>query len=184
VAEERNCFDAPYVFANAQARFLFFREQLSSLHYTPHEDYRCTVTLMSGLPGAGKDTWLAQRRPGLPVVALDAIRELLDVEATENQGEVIQTAREKCREPLRAGRNFAFNATNTTRQTRQRWVELFADYHARIEIVYLEPPLATILAQNKARLAPVPERVILHLLQRLEPPTHAECHALLLDEGR
>jgi predicted kinase len=142
VAEERNCFDAPYVFANAQARFLFFREQLSSLHYTPHEDYRCTVTLMSGLPGAGKDTWLAQRRPGLPVVALDAIRELLDVEATDNQGEVIQTAREKCREHLRAGRNFAFNATNTTRQTRQRWVELFADYHARIEIVYLEPPLA------------------------------------------
>ena len=36
------------------------------------------------------------------------------LDATDNQGEVIQTAREQCREHLRAGRDFAFNATNTT----------------------------------------------------------------------
>ena len=44
-AEESNCFDRPYAFANDQARFLFYRQALSSLHYTPREDYRCTVTL-------------------------------------------------------------------------------------------------------------------------------------------
>ena len=62
-AEERNCFLSAYPFANDQARFLFYRDQLSSLHYKPHEEYRCTVTLMSGLPGAGKDTWLASIDP-------------------------------------------------------------------------------------------------------------------------
>lgn len=98
---------APYAFANDHARFLFYRDQLSSLHYTPHEDFRCTVTLMSGLRGAGKDTWLARHRATLPVVALDAIRDTLDIDAMDNQGEVIQSAREKCRENLRARQNFA-----------------------------------------------------------------------------
>src|SRR5204863_3203563 len=137
VAEERACFERPYAFANDQARFLFYRDQLSSLHYVPHEEYRCTVTLMSGLPGAGKDTWLAKHRPTLPVVSLDAVRGELDVDATDNQGAVIQAAREQCREHLRGGRDFAFNATNITCQTRQRWINLFADYKARVEIVYL-----------------------------------------------
>jgi len=177
-AEERNCFLGPYAFANGQARFLFYRDQLSSLHYSPHMDYRCIVTLMSGLPGAGKDTWLAKYRPGLPVVALDAIRDALDVEATDNQGEVIQAAREQCREHLRAGRDFAFNATNITRQMRQRWIDLFNDYEAKIEIVYIEPQVGSILAQNKRRTNPVPEEVILRLLEKLEPPTITECHDL------
>ena len=84
------------------------------------------------------------------MVALDAIRDALDVDATDNQGEVI------------------------------RWIELFTDYTARIEIVYLEPPIATILAQNKRRTDPVPETVILRLLEKLEPPTLTECHILTL----
>ena len=177
-AEERNCFLTPYAFANDQARFLFYRDQLSSMHYTPHQEYRCTITLMSGLPGAGKDTWLTKHRPATPVVALDAIRESLDIEATDNQGEVIQAAREQCRGHLRAARDFAFSATNITRQMRQRWIELFTDYGARIEIVYVEPPVATILAQNELRTNPVPEKVILRLLEKLEPPTVTEGHTL------
>jgi putative nucleotidyltransferase with HDIG domain len=180
VAEEQGCFGTPFRFANDQARFLFYRGQLSSLHYTPHQDYRCTVTLMSGLPGAGKDTWLSRHRPGMPIVALDAIRDSLDVDATDNQGEVIQAAREQCRVHLRAGQNFAFNATNITRQMRQRWIDLFVDYSARIEIVYLEPPLSLLLPQNKHRSSAVPEKVILELLDKLEPPTIAECHSLII----
>ena len=131
VAEENECFDKPFVFANDHARFLFYRNALSSLHYTPREDYRCTVTLMSGLPGSGKDTWLGGASPNLPVVSLDKLRAELEVEATENQREVIQAAREGCREcTLRQGFRF-FNATNTMRQTRKRWIDLFADYAAR-----------------------------------------------------
>ena len=180
-AEENNCFHTPYPFANEQARFLFYRDQLSSLHYVPHENFRCTVTLMSGLPGAGKDTWLAKYRPTLPVVALDAIREGLEIEATDNQGGVIQAAREKCREHLRVGKDFAFNATNITRQMRGRWIDLFVDYAARVEIVYIEPPVGAILAQNQRRSSPVPEKVILRLLAKLEVlPTATECHSLMI----
>ena len=51
------------------------------------------------------------------------------------------------------GPDFAFNATNTMRQTRKRWIDLFADYGARIEVVYVEPPLPMILEQNGTRRA-------------------------------
>lgn len=179
-AVEHNCLSAAYPFVNDQARFLYHRDELTSLHYTPHEDYRCTVTMMSALPGAGKDTWLAKNRRGLPVVSLDAVREELDVSSTDNQGQVIQAAREQCREHLRAHRDFAFNATNITQQLRKRWIDLFADYHARIEIIYIEPPLATILRQNKERSASVPESVIRRLLEKTEVPTMAEAHAVTL----
>lgn len=179
VSEECNCFHHPYAFANEQARFLFYREKLGSLHYTPHQKFRCTVTLMSGVPASGKDWWLAKHRPGLPAVSLDALRHTMEIEPTDNQGEVIQMAREACREHLRAGHDFAFNATNVTRQMRQRWIELFADYDARVEIVYLEPPITKILDQNRKRSNPVPEKVIIELMEKLEPPTITECHSLI-----
>ena len=178
VAEEHGCFDRPYPFANDQARFLFYRQRQPDLHYVPHEDYRCTVTMMAGLPGSGKDTWLRTNRPEVQVVSLDDIRSELEIDATKNQGEVAQLARERCRELLRARTSFAFNATNLLRQTRQRWVELFADYNARIEMVYVEPSLPAVLAQNRRRETPVPENVILQLAGKCEPPTLAEAHGL------
>ena len=180
VAEENECFEQPFPFANDHARFLFYRDALSSLHYTPREDYRCTVTLVSGLPGSGKDTWLADHRPDLPVVSLDDIRAALDVEPTDDQGAVVQAARERCREHLRARRDFAFNATNTVRQTRTRWIDLFAEYGARVEVSYLEPPLPVIFRQNESRRTGVPRRVIDRLVGKLEPPTATEAHAVEL----
>ena len=138
------------------------------------------MTLMSGLPGSGKDTWLTNNRGDLPVVSLDGIRGQLDVEATDNQGPVIQTARDRCRELLRAGQSFAFSATNLIRQTRKRWIDLFADYRARIEAVYVEPQFETILAQNKRRDRPVPEGVIRDLAAKVEPPNWTEVHDLVI----
>jgi len=182
LAEEHQCFGSRYPFANDHARFLFYREELRSLHYTPHEDYKATVILMSGLPGAGKDTWLTRNAPKLPVVSLDSIRADLEIDATDEQGKVIQAARGKCREHLRAGCSFAFNATNITRQTRRRWTDLFADYHACVEIVYSEPSLETIREQNKGRQNPVPESVIFKLFEKLEPPQPSEAHKVQLVE--
>jgi hypothetical protein len=67
IAEESGCYDRPYPFANDHARFVFFRRQQPNPHYMPYEDFSCTVTMMSGLPGSGKDTWLAEHHRDLPV---------------------------------------------------------------------------------------------------------------------
>ena len=182
VAEENQCYDRPYPFANDQARFLFYRQALSDLHYVPHENYRCTVTMMSGLPGSGKDTWLSRQAKEIPVVSLDELRTELGVEPTDDQGTVIQAAKENCRALLRSKRSFAFCATNLLRTTRKRWIDLFADYGARIEIVYVEPSFPLLLQRNRQRDKSVPETVILELAAKCDPPTLTECHGLEITE--
>ena len=134
---------------------------------------------MSGLPGSGKDRWLALHRPDLPVVSLDDLRPVHDVAATDDQGEIIQRAA-KVAASTSARRDFAFNATNTMRPTRKRWIDLFAEYGARVELVYLEPPLAILFQQNERRSKPVPRQAIQRLVEKLEPPTWAEAHSLTL----
>ena len=178
LAEEHDCYEVPYQFATDHARFTYFHSAAPNLHYVPHEAFRCDVIMMSGLPGSGKDHWLRTHTDGLPVVSLDELRRRMGVAPTENQGAVAQEAKECCREHLRAGRDFVFNATNTMRTTRQRWLELFRDYDARVRIVYLEPTLPQLLEQNRNRAHPVPEDVITRLADRLEPPTWLECHQL------
>ena len=174
VAEESECFDKPYGFPSDQARLEYFRQAEPNLHYVPHEDFKCTVTMLCGLPGSGKDTWLARKRPELPMVSLDELRSELKVDPADNQGRVIQLATERCREHLRAGQSFAFNATNLIRQTRSRWIGLFTDYNAKLELIYIEPPLETILKQNRDRKRSVPESVIRKLVNKVEPPSWLE----------
>lgn len=183
VSEENGCFDQPYAFSNDHARFLFYRQQDPNLYYVPHEDFACDVTVLCGLPGSGKDTWLTRNHSDLPTVSLDDIRLELDIAPTGNQGEVVQLARERCREFLRAGTSFAFNATNTLRQTRGRWIDLFADYKARITLIYIEPPFETLLRQNGNRENPVPEHIVRKLAEKCEPPTWPEGHELLMIDG-
>ncbi len=178
LAEEYRCLDRAYPFETDHARLVFFRHPEPNLHYVPHEDFSCQVTMMSGVPGSGKDTWLAKHRSDIPMVSLDEVRSDLEIEPTDDQGTVVQVARERCREHVRAGRPFSFNATNLTRQTRVRWIDLFNDYRAEIEIVYLEPPLRDILRQNQQRASDVPESVIRKLAAKVEPPNWLECHQL------
>ena len=91
VAEENGCFDRPVPVRQRPRPVPVLPPGASRTCTTcRYEDYRCTVTMMSGLPGSGKDTWLAANRPDLPVVSLDDVRGELDVDATDDQGEVIQ----------------------------------------------------------------------------------------------
>jgi len=133
---------------------------------------------MSGLPGTGKDTWIAKHESGVPVVSLDRIRSSENIDPKKNQGRVVRAAREQCREYLRAETDFIINATNTMRQTRKQWIDLCLSYNAHVTIVYLEPSLETILDQNRSRERSVPISVIDRLRGKLQPPNQLEAHAV------
>ena len=65
-----------------------------------------------------------------------------------------------------------------SRQLRGQLIDLFADYKARVRIVYLEAPLAETACHNLARACPVPEAHIARMPARWEPPDLTECHTL------
>lgn len=177
--EEASCLDRPFPFANDESRLSYFDLPDRDPHYAAHEEFRCNVTLMSGLPGAGKDTWIANNRPDHPVVSLDLIHGELGVSATDNQGQVIQAAHERAREHLRAGTDFVWNATNVTRQNRARILRLLRDYDAHIEIAYVEVGPEQLYRQNRDRPDSVPDTVIDHLAKKLEPPEAWEAHRIV-----
>jgi predicted kinase len=175
---EHQCLDGPYPFPSAHARFQYFRTPGRAPAYSAHDGTRFTVVLMAGLPGAGKDTWLRRHAPELPVVSLDGIRRELRIPPGADQAPVVKRARALAREQLRAGRSFAWNATNVTRLIRDPLIELFAGYGARVRIVYVEGGWDPLLRRNSRRPAPVPEAVIRSLARRLEIPDLTEAHSV------
>ncbi|HEY8599203.1 MAG TPA: AAA family ATPase [Thermomicrobiales bacterium] len=171
------CLDRPYPFPSARARVAYFRDPTRDPDYAPFGDGRARVTLLSGLPGAGKDRSIAEHGGEQPVVGLDAIRAALRVEPTEPQGAVIAHARELAREHLRAGRSFIWNGTNLSRTQRAQTLDLCHAYDAVVEIVYVEAAHRDLWRRNAARSRAVPEAVITRLLSRWEVPdaTEAAC---------
>lgn len=182
-AHERGCGAGPFPFSNDHARFLYFRGERARPDDPAWEEPTCTVTLLSGLPGAGKDTWIRKHRPDLPVVSLDRIRSRLGVAPTDNQGTVIQEAREEARTHLRAKRDFVWNATNVTRQVRRMPIGLFAQYGTRIEIVAVETTPEALFEQNRSRANAVPDSVLSSLIRKWEAPNAVEAHAVHWCDG-
>ncbi len=179
LAAELGCLDGPFPFASDHARLEYFRRDGRNPRYDPHFEPRCTVTLTCGLPASGKSHWLREHHPELPVISLDALREELDLRPEAPQGELVQRAKKRARTLLRAGRDFAWDATNLVRARRRALVGLFLDYGARVRIVHVEAPEPVLRARNAARDEPVPTAVLDRMVQRWEPPYAREAHEIL-----
>src|SRR4051794_11720622 len=103
---------------------------------------------MSGLPSAGKDTWIRENLRDWPVVSLDRFR--TEVSGTgEPESEILTPAGDLARAHLQNGRNFIWNGTNLSRRLRAQCIRLFAEYSARVRIVYVEVDEATLKRQNQ-----------------------------------
>ena len=134
--------------------------------------------LMSGLPLAGKDSWIEQNNTKLPVISLDEIREQLRLPPPKNSGKIAQIATEQARNFLRKKESFVWNATNLTEETRQRLINLFAGYGARVHILYLEIPYQKLIARNQKRARYIPEPVLEDMIKKLELPASWEAYTV------
>jgi putative nucleotidyltransferase with HDIG domain len=175
-AIELGISNTPWPFTSDQSRFLYFQKETADPNYAAFDDTVCEVTLLSGLPGMGKDTWIKNHCSALPVISLDVIRKQLGAKSTGDQGEVIQRAKEQAKTYLRTQQSFVWNATNLSQQLRSQLIELFTNYHARVNIVYLEVALEIQQQRNRARSAIVPQQVIDRMIDRLEIPQITEAH--------
>jgi len=176
--QDHLCYGTVRQFPSDHSRFQYFRNPDRQPGYHAFDDTKFDVFLMSGLPGSGKDTWIHENRPQLPVISLDMIRKELNCPPTGNQGKVIQFAREKAREFMRKRESFIWNGTNLTNRLRHHLVDLFFSYGARIHILYREAPYAELIRRNRNRKNPVPEKALQKMIDILEIPEITEAHSV------
>lgn len=177
------CNETPYQFLSDHTRYKCFHDMNADGTYIKvndniYHDVKCTVIMMSGLPGSGKDSWIKANHPDMPVISLDDIRRKINIKPTDNQGQVIAYAQEAAKSFLRKGIDFIWNATNLSIEMRNKVKRLFSNYNAKIHMVYIESDYNKMLYQNKNREHSVPETVIQNMMDCWELPTLRECHKL------
>lgn len=178
-AKELDCWTDYYNFVNPTQFLLAYKGKLRTFEYVPYEQFKCNFMMLSGLPGAGKDTFInSQNHFGYDhVISLDDIRKELNVKPADNQGHLIQEAKKRLKVALAARKNIIFNATNLTANLRKKWLDIAAAYGALTSIQYIEPAsLSEIKQRNENRENVVPENVWLKMLSNLELPQPHEAN--------
>ncbi len=170
LARETGCDHRPYPFPDDHTRRAVLEGRRVAKDYPLYDDTWGTVILMAGLPGTGKDTWIRENCPGMPMVSLDDIRKELGISPAGDQGRVLDAARERAKEYLRRREPFVWNATDLTAQVRGKQVSLFESYGAAVRVVYLETGWNQQQARNRNRAEVVPEGVLGRMLDILTPP--------------
>ena len=179
LAEELGCLHSPFAFADDFSQRAYFKGMTDWKEQALFGNTWGEVFLLSGLPGTGKDTWIGQNLPDLPMISLDEIRKKLNAPPTGNQSAVIAEAHAQAREYLRKKQPFVWNATGITAHLRERQISLFENYGASVCTVFLETEWEEQLRRNAARAAKVPLYAIEKMLSKLEPPERSESERVI-----
>lgn len=169
-ARELGVWEGPYLFFNTYTKKCFFNSDNMGHGAQIYDDRTFDVFLMSGLPLAGKDSWIEEQGGGLPVVSLDGIREEMGISPAKGSGRVALAALEQAKGFLRRKQPFIWNATNIIRETRRKLTALCAGYGARVHILYLEAPYQELLMRNRIRERHIPENILEEMIEKLEVP--------------
>ncbi len=172
LALEQGCFDQAKVFGSEFGRYQYFSKPDITPTYIPFEANCFEVILLSALPGSGKDYFIKKNYPDWPVVSIDALRRKHKIGPKDKKGngQMIQTAKALAKSYLRKKRSFIWNATNITQNMRLQLIDLFQTYGAKTKVIYIEVPFERLMSQNKNRNNPVPLKVLLKMIRKLEPP--------------
>jgi predicted kinase len=177
-AQEDGCWDGPRHVADAHTRLSYARGleiQLDTPYFQPDGS---KVTLLSGLPASGKDTWTAAHAADLPVVSFDNAKAELGLKHGENDGQAAHHAIDMAKALLRAKQPFVFNATHLSQQMRDKSLDLLFAYQAEVRLVYLEAAPAVIFRRNRARDTSLRNTDIERMLHRWEVPVPSEAHCV------
>ena len=175
-AKESGCYDVPYPFPSSHTRYSYLARKDIPPEVELYDDTWGEAILLSGLPGTGKDTWIKENYPDLPMISLDEIRKEMKISPTENQSKVVEIARERARELLRKKQSFIWNATNLSPMIRKKQIKMFTQYHASARIVYLETDWQEQLRRNTSRPDAVPEQAICRMMEEFVLPEVQEAH--------
>lgn len=178
LCQENECFGISRQFKSMLGRRYFFQRDEAHPDYEPFDEKEFTVFIMCAVPGSGKDTFIKNNMPGIPVVSLDDIRIKNKVKRGDSKGEgrVIQEAKEATKVFMRSKTDFVFNATNITKEMRGKMIGEFEEYGAKVVVIYVEVPFKDLMHQNNNREYKVPEESVKRMFGGIDMPDMTECY--------
>lgn len=179
LAEEEGCLYGPKAFPDTYTRLCYFRGASISPDYPFYRERKGSdVVVLSGMPASGKDTYARLHHPNLPVVSIDDAREELGLRHGKNDGMAAHLAFDRAKELLRQQKPFVWNTTLLSTQMRTKTLDLLHDYHADVELVYLEQPEEVIYQRNSKRDTSLKNGGIRTMLNKWEVPLPTEASSV------
>ena len=178
LCKDNKCFGNAREFASDLGRRYYFQKEEAHPDYEPFDEKDLIAYIMCAVPGSGKDTFIKNNMPDLPMVSIDALRRERKVKRgdTKAEGHVYQDIKEMCKVHMRVKQDFVFNATNITKDMRGKAIKEFEEYGAKVEVIYIEVPYKVLLSQNNSRDYKVPEDAVNNMIGALDIPDLTECY--------
>jgi predicted kinase len=178
LCKENECFGVPKKFKSMLGRRYYFSNEEAYTDYEPFDEKKFTAYVMCAVPGSGKDTFIKNNMPDIPMVSLDELRIENKVKRGDEKGEgrIIQKAKETTKVYMRAKQDFVFNATNITKEMRGKIINDFEAYGAKVVVIYVEVPFKDLMVQNHNREYKVPEKSVKSMISSLDMPDFTECY--------
>ncbi|MES2945772.1 MAG: AAA family ATPase [Pseudomonadota bacterium] len=178
LAREDGCLNRPRQAASAHTRLHYARGAQLHLDSELFQPPGSRVTVLSGLPASGKDTWVKANAAGLEVVSFDDAKQELGLKHGENDGMAAHRAVEKAKALLRKKAPFVWNATHLSDQMRGKTLDLLYAYDAEVHLVYLEAACKTVFSRNQKRDSTLSNKALSRMLHRWEVPLPWEAHTV------
>ena len=175
MAKNLNCYQKSFKFYNEVTKFRYLNGKNIYYYDQLYDDSLTEVIMFCGLPGTGKDTYI-NNYYNLPIVSLDKIRYDKKLTSNDDQGIVFNIAKEEMKTYLRKREKFIFNATNLIQLNRQKLIKIFADYHAKVRIIFLETAWEENILRNKNRKTEINSKIIEKMLSSMNVPENYESH--------
>lgn len=148
------------------------------------EEKPFTVYVMVGVAGAGKDTWIQQNIPDLPVLSRDIVRKEIgipgekSVGTQQQEGRVTRIINERMDSLLEARESFVVNNMHLKMKYRNEIKKRVAPYGPKLVYVYVEAPSPEV--NKERRKGQIPSEEIDRMYSVLSVPTVEECDELIV----
>ena len=143
------------------------------------------LTLLVGCPGSGKSTY-RNTLTNSKVICMDDMRKELcgDPNDQSRNQEIFNRMYKETNKALKAGENVVLDNTNWSRKARKPLLESARNYGAKVNLIYWDLTIETLLKRNLEREKVVPQDVVWRFYKTIETPASYEYDTLFVFDDK